>query len=436
MKTNFWKFAALLGLGLAAVVACEKQPEPEKVAPVFPETVLEQNVEAGATVEVSFEANLDWELSIPADEQTKYWLDDAGVPASNVKGKAGAQTVSVVFSEDEYYDQNVVCEVTLTMGGQSKVIAKLTRLAINRTIEVYVAEKTDWGFKNTYAAEKATSLELTTFVGDVTYTLPIKVVANYDWNLALPEWCEGAIEGAESLSGKAGQVVEVLLAGKLSEDVKAGATSAAKFIDATDNNQAVELPFTFPAFADRLEWSEPSSMTFDHEGTASMPAIGYVLGMEGFVIRALEWEGQYHALTFADWVTVTPGEATEGLLQQVAVTLGVTANEGQERAADLFLFPASMANVQATDICDENNSECAFKEEYQKYYIGRLTQKGVPMPFMTMSYPSDYLEAEGVFFTNLQATEEANIMQWDLGGAESYHKLTYTGEWSYESANF
>ena len=215
MKTNFWKFAALLGLGLAAVVACEKQPEPEKVAPVFPETVLEQNVEAGATVEVSFEANLDWELSIPAAEQAKYWLDDAGVPASKVTGKAGEQTVSVVFSEDEYYDQNVVCEVTLTMGGQDKVIARLTRLALNRTIEVYAAEKADFSFSKTYSAEKATALELTTFEGDVTYTLPIKVVANYDWNLALPEWCEGAIDGAETLSGKAGQVVEVLLSGKL-----------------------------------------------------------------------------------------------------------------------------------------------------------------------------------------------------------------------------
>ena len=157
--------------------------------------------------------------------------------------------------------------------------------------------------------------------------------------------------------------------------------------------------------------------------------------MEGSVIRALEWDGQFHALTFADWVTVTPGEATEGLLQQVAVTLGVTANEGQERAADLFLFPASMADAKVEDICNPNNCS-EFNEPYAKYYIGRLTQKGVPMPFMTMSYPSDYLEAEGVFFTNLQATEEANIMQWDLGGAESYHKLTYTGQWSYESANF
>ncbi|MBR5563276.1 MAG: hypothetical protein IKW11_03510 [Bacteroidales bacterium] len=436
MKTNFWKFAAAFVVGLAAVVACDKpEPEPVVVDPVFPETVLEENVEAGATVEVSFEANLDWELSIPAAEQNKYWLDDAGVPASKVSGKAGSQTVSVVFSEDVYYDANVLCEVTLTMGGQSKVIAKLTRLAINRALEVYVAEKSDWAFKTTYGTEKATALELTTFTGDVTYTLPIQVVANYDWSLALPEWCAGSIKDAETLSGKAGQVVEILLTGNVTESVKAGATGAAKFIDATDNNQSEELPLAFPAFADRIEWSEPSSMNFDHTGVSAMPAIGYVLGMQGYVIKALEWKGQWHDTAYADWVTVTPGEATEGLLQQAAVTLGVTANEGHERYADLFLFPASMANVKAEDICEANDA-CSIKAQYEKYYIGRLTQAGVPMPFIVPVYPSDQLEAEGVYFTDLEPKGEDNIMQWDIEGAESYHKITYTSQWSYESANF
>ena len=436
MKTNFWKFAAAFVVGLAAVVACDKpEPEPVVVDPVFPETVLEENVEAGATVEVSFEANLDWELSIPAAEQNKYWLDDSGVPASKVSGKAGSQTVSVVFSEDVYYDANVLCEVTLTMGGQSKVIAKLTRLAINRALEVYVAEKSEWSFKTTYGTEKATALELTTFTGDVTYTLPIQVVANYDWSLALPEWCAGSIKDAETLSGKAGQVVEILLTGNVTENVKAGAAGVAKFIDATDNAQSMELPLTFPAFADRIEWSEPSSMEFDHTGVSAMPAIGYVLGMQGYVIKALEWKGQWHDTAYADWVTVTPGEATEGLLQQSAVTLGVTANEGQERYADLFLFPASMANVKAEDICEANDA-CSIKAQYEKYYIGRLTQAGVPMPFIVPVSPSDQLEAEGVYFTDLEPKGEDNIMQWDIEGAGSYHKITYTGQWSYESANF
>ena len=430
MKTNFWKFAAAFVVGLAAVVACDKpEPEPVVVDPVFPETVLEENVEAGATVEVSFEANLDWELSIPAAEQNKYWLDDAGVPASKVSGKAGSQTVSVVFSEDVYYDANVLCEVTLTMGGQSKVIAKLTRLAINRALEVYVAEKSEWSFKTTYGTEKATALELTTFTGDVTYTLPIQVVANYDWSLALPEWCAGSIKDAETLSGKAGQVVEILLTGNVTESVKAGAAGVAKFIDATDNAQSMELPLTFPAFADRIEWSEPSSMEFDHTGVSAMPAIGYVLGMQGYVIKALEWKGQWHDTAYADWVTVTPGEATEGLLQQSAVTLGVTANEGQERYADLFLFPASMANVKAEDICEDNDA-CSFKAQYEKYYIGRLTQAGVPMPYI-----SEYTDAMMGIETYEASLAPYTENQWwssMVGGVSvaNQYELNYWHEWS------
>ena len=438
MKTNFWKSAAAFVVGMAAMVACEETPiEPEVVDPVFPSEVTEKNVEAGETVELQFTANLDWELSIPASEQNKYWLDDAGIPASKVSGKAGDQTVSVVFSEDVYYDTNVLCEVTLTMGGESKVIAKLTRLAINRSLEVYVAETSEWGFKKTYGTEKATALALTTFEGDVTYTLPIQVVANYDWSLALPEWCAGSIQGAETLSGKSGQVVEILLTGALAENVKNGAEGFAKFIDATDNTQSVELPLTFPAFADRIEWTEPSSMAFDYTGTSSMPAIGYVLAMDGYVVRALGWNGEWHDTSFADWVTVTPGEATEGLLKMTTVTLSVTENAGKERYADLFVFPASLAEVTADMICDPADVQnCSFLPEYQKYYAGRITQTGVPMPFLTPQYPSSMLEAEGVFFTELGAKDSDNIMQWDIEGAESYHKVTYTGQWSYESAYF
>ena len=436
MKTNFWKSAAAFVVGMAAMVACEEKPiEPEVVAPVFPSEVTEKNVEAGETVELQFTANLDWELSIPASEQNKYWLDDAGMPASKVSGKAGDQTVSVVFSEDEYYDANVLCEVTLTMGGESKVIAKLTRLAINRSLEVYVAETSEWGFKNTYASEKATALALTTFEGDVTYTLPIQVVANYDWSLALPEWCAGEIKGAESLSGKAGQAVEILLSGKLAESVKNGAEGAAKFIDAADNAQSVDLPLTFPAFADRLEWSEPASMEFDNTGASTMPAIGYVLAMDGYVVRALGWNGEWHDTAYADWVTITTEDASEGLLKSASVTFSVAANEGDDRAADIFVFPASLANVKAEEICVSNKCE-EFNASYAQYYVGRLTQKGAPKPFMSMVYPADYLEGEGVFYTDLQPKEDANIMQWDIEGAESYHKITYTGQWSYESGSF
>lgn len=437
MKTNLWKIAAILGLGVAAMTSCNPtEKEPEVVDPVFPKEVTEANVEAGQSVEVSFTANLDWELSIPASEQNKYWLDDAGIPASKVSGKAGDQVVSVVFSNDEYYDANAVCEVTLAMGGQSMVIARFTRLAINRTLEVYVAEASEWNFKTTYGTEKATALELTTFEGIATYTLPVKVVANYDWSLALPEWCAGSIDEAETLSGKAGQAVEVLLTGVLTESVMDGAEGVAKFIDATDNTKSIELPLTLPAFGERLEWVEPSTMEFEYTGS-SMPAIAYVLAPKGFVVRALAWNGEWHT-AFADWVTIETEESEdpEALLQNTAVIFNIAANDGEERAADLFVFPASMANVAAGDICDSEDPNCGILPEYAKYHVGRFTQAGVPMPFIVPQYPSSMLEAEGVFFTNLGPDDADNIMKYDIVDAESYHKVTYTGEWSYESADF
>ena len=445
MKTNFWKFAAAFVVGLAATVGCQKDSEPEKIAPVFPSEVIEQNVEAGATVELTFEANQDWELSIPAAEQNKYWLDDAGVPASKVTGKAGEQTVSVVFSEDEYYDANVLCEVTLSMGGQSKVIAKLTRLAVDRTLEVYVAEKTDWGFKATYVTEKATSLELVTFEGDVTYTQRIKVLANFNWNLSLPEWCEGQIKVAagetapETLSGKAGQTVEIELIGKLTDAVKAGASDFARFIDAVDNTKSDQLALTLPAFENRIEVTVPNTMEFSGDGSADGMAVGYVLGMDGFVVRALEWdaEGGWHIChAYADWVTADFAGASEGeeIFVQKSFTLGVTVNNGGARYADIFVFPASMAQTDAISICDENDViNCGIKPEYEKYCIGRLTQKGETLPFITLyNNMADEYDQFNPWKATLEPAADASWWHYDIHesianlGANNKLTLTYS----------
>lgn len=437
MKTNFWKSAAAFALGLAAMVACKPDDTPETVLPVFPTEVTEQNVEAGATVNLSFKANLDWELSIPASEQNKYWLDDAGMPASKVSGKAGDQTVSVVFSEDEYYDANVVCEVTLKMGGESKVIAKLTRLAINRTLDVYTAKIGEWDFEDEFNTEKASALELVTFEGNTVYGMPIKVVANFDWSLSLPAWCEGEIvtEGAaaESLSGKAGQEVEIVLAGKLTEDVKDGASDFAKFIDATDNTKTIDIALTLPAFADRLEVSEPASLEFAADGSSARPAISYVLGMEGFVVRALGFNGEWHDTSFADWVTtqVEDGdpESTD-VLRLSAVTFGVTENTGKERVADIFVFPASMANVTADAICDFNSPTCDFLPEYKPYYLGRLTQAGVSGPYISeYSDPDSGVETFKATLTVYESSQWWASMAGGLA-ANNQYELTYWDQWS------
>jgi hypothetical protein len=442
MKTNFWKSAAGLVLGLTAMVACEDD-KPVVVDPVFPSEVIEQNVAASEEVEIKFEANLDWELSIPASEQNKYWLDDAGMPASKVSGKAGNQTVTVVFSEDEYYDANVVCEVTLSMGGQSKVIAKLTRLAINRTLEVYTAKIGEWGFDDEFNTTKAEAIELTTFEGDPLYAMPVKVVANFDWNLSLPAWCKGEVvaEGAaaESLSGKAGQAVELVLAANLTAEVKDGASDFAKFIDAADNSKTIEIALSLPAFADRLEVSEPASLDFAVDGTSARPSISYVLGMEGFVVRALGFNGEWHDTSYADWVTaeIENGnpESTE-VLTLSAVYFSAAENTGKERVADIFIFPASMANVSADAICDSNSPTCAFLPEYEKYYVGRLTQAGKAAPYI--SEYNDMMSGVETYKATLTTYEASQWWASMVGGlaVNNQYELTYWDQSSELTFNF
>ena len=435
MKTNFWKYAAIFSIGLAALAACDKTKEPEVVVPVFPEKVTEKNVEAGETVEVSFNANVDWELSIPASEQNKYWLDDAGIPASKVSGKPGDQTVSVVFSNDQYYDANVLCEVTLKMGDQSQVIAKFTRLAINRTLDVYTAKIGEWDFKNEFNTEKAASIDLVTFEGNPVYGMPVKVVANFNWNLSLPAWCKGEIvtEGAaaESLSGKAGQEVEIILAGNLTDDVKNGASGVVKFIDATDDTKTFELPVTLPAFADRVEFSEPASLEFSMSGESAMPSISYVLAMNGYVVRALGFNGEWHDTSYADWVKTTidygteDGQPSDQAFSQTAVSFSVTENTGKARVADIFIFPASMADVKVEEICDGSSPTCAFLPKYEKYYLGRLTQAGKTAPYI--SELNDMMSGVETYKASLTTYESSQWWASLVGGLSvtNQYELTY-----------
>lgn len=432
MKTNFWKYAAIFSIGLAALAACNKTKEPEVVVPVFPEKVTEKNVEAGETVEVSFNANVDWELSIPASEQNKYWLDDAGIPASKVSGKPGDQTVSVVFSNDQYYDANVLCEVTLKMGDQSMVIAKFTRLAINRTLDVYTAKIGEWDFDDEFNTTKAEAIELTTFEGNPLYAMPVKVVANFDWNLSLPAWCKGEVvaEGAaaESLSGKAGQTVELVLAANLTAEIKDGASDFAKFIDAADNSKTIEIALSLPAFADRLEVSEPASLEFAADGSSERPAISYVLGMEGFVVRALGFNGEWHDTSYADWVTaeIENGnpESTE-VLTLSAVYFSAAENTGKERVADIFIFPASMADVKVEEICDGSSPTCAFLPKYEKYYLGRLTQAGKAAPYI--SELNDMMSGAETYKASLTTYESSQWWASLVGGLSvtNQYELTY-----------
>ena len=94
------------------------------IAPVFPE-LKETNCGANETTEISFEANLDWEISSNAG-----WCKfiNGEISESIMSGKAGKQTIKIAVSADgQNYNDDAIAEITLKMGEKSQVIYKIKR---------------------------------------------------------------------------------------------------------------------------------------------------------------------------------------------------------------------------------------------------------------------------------------------------------------------
>ena len=146
MKSLFRSMIAACALCAAMAVSCE-EPEPPvpPVEPVFPTMTEKNDVEPGSVLTLSFEANMDWTVSVPSEGLLWFWIQDGEFKVDKLTGKVSEGgkekiSVSIGVSETEEFDVNRSCDVTLTMGGKSQVIAKYMRPAVNRTISVYSAK--------------------------------------------------------------------------------------------------------------------------------------------------------------------------------------------------------------------------------------------------------------------------------------------------------
>lgn len=122
LKRANWIMASVLML-VISLTSCSSDSD-EVVAPDFPK-LQEITCAAGKTVEISFEANLNWELS-----SNKGWckIKDGEFTQSSLKGKPGKYTYTIELSTaDQSYDQDDVAELKLTMGGSSQVIYQINR---------------------------------------------------------------------------------------------------------------------------------------------------------------------------------------------------------------------------------------------------------------------------------------------------------------------
>lgn len=211
-------FVALIAAMVAISCKEKGQDDPVKIEPSFPEVVVNDNVAPGETLTLTFEANMDWVVSVPSADLQWFWIQDDSFKVDKVSGKVAegskeTVTIAIGVSETEEFDSNRSCEVTLQMGGKSEVIARYMRPAKNRTLAVYAAKMVDGGFVMTesgtyeYETVEASSADLVWSADDADFRMPVRIESNCEWTVETPEWI--SIQVPETTAG----VLDLVLTG-------------------------------------------------------------------------------------------------------------------------------------------------------------------------------------------------------------------------------
>ena len=449
MKKQIFRLLTAMVMCAAAVlsIGCEPEPDPEpEITPNFPKLV-EKVVKSGETVTLSINPNMAWKVSIPSSAAQYFSLVDAAGQLS-MTGEAGAQQIKIKVAEQDEFDTDRVCEVSLSMGGKSEVIAKLTRMKLARTVNIYVAEydAANVDFKTTdegayvYGTTPVTSLDF--LWHNEQYMHRIVVETNFKWAIGgeLPAWLDPSVT-----TGEEGRT-EVFV-----RTVKEAYPFAAESVELVINDftnestpvAAGKLKLSMPACEAVCEVSISPALTFNAEGhyfNASndtyleMGAIATMTAPKGAELyKIVKNNGYLYASSpAADWITITWEEEWDAAADKAGVWsrkffVATTQNEGAEREGMLVALPRTLASKVSDPDYDLFNADgTALKAEYEQYVVSTIKQEA----------PAE-AENKGVIYANDIETmhaftadfAELSAGSWPWQGAwasiPNAYKLTY-----------
>lgn len=449
MKKQIFRLLTAMVMCAAAVlsIGCEPEPDPEpEITPNFPKLV-EKVVKSGETVTLSINPNMAWKVSIPSSAAQYFSLVDAAGQLS-MTGEAGAQQIKIKVAEQDEFDTDRVCEVSLSMGGKSEVIAKLTRMKLARTVNIYVAEydAANVDFKTTdegayvYGTTPVTSLDF--LWHNEQYMHRIVVETNFKWAIGgeLPAWLDPSVT-----TGEEGRT-EVFVRTVKEAYPFAAESVELKINDFTNESAPVEvskLKVNMPACEAVCEVSISPALTFNAEGhyfNASndtyleMGAIATMTAPKGAELyKIVKNNGYLYASSpAADWITITWEEEWDAAADKAGVWsrkffVATTQNEGAEREGMLVALPRTLASKVSDPDYDLFNADgTALKAEYEQYVVSTIKQEA----------PAE-AENKGVIYANDIETmhaftadfAELSAGSWPWQGAwasiPNAYKLTY-----------
>ncbi len=350
MKTINRINAFLLACAALFVVSCD---DPNVTpTPNFPEK-KEFIKNAGETVELSFDANLAWELSLSAPT-SQFWFLEGGIKLTSWSGDAGQQNVTVHITDVASLETDYNCEVSMTMGGQTQVIATIKVVADQAYFKVYPAvwdEQTGyWKYDDNgvvYASEASSTLDMKFDQESMNYTIPAKVESNFVWSLPLSAdaaWLDAVAEQ------KAG-VNEVVFTAKPSAYPEGGATASVSIQKTGVAADAPETALTVKIgdYRSICVLGADTPIVFGSEGNyADEDITGYTLfaaeGVEVSFAEMMDVGGYDDNVLWLDYEMNPAEEQTlTGKIKEYELKIFVRANSGAQRTAELLVKTADKA---------------------------------------------------------------------------------------------
>lgn len=438
INNHMSRMTKVMTIALAMVVsACKPVLVPEaEVEPVFP-TAVEKTVAPGETVTLTFDANMDWEVSVPENSLTTFWIEDGAMDVAKVSGMAGDGIAVVIgTTASEEFDERS-CEVSMKMGDQIRKIATVILPAKERDLTVYAAEVEDGGILYgedggyLFSASEAETLSLIWTGAD--FRLPVKVDANFSWTVKTPSWAR--IDVPEERIGE----VSLTIHGIPSEYPLEDAQDKIQF---TSGETVIkEYDVSIPGCRDIFSMSVGmglSELVFSHAGELKVatgfvetPATVSVTGTEDVQILAFEQiDGLYDTDGVPSWLVIESDDydATEGadVIQTRNVTVSVEANEWYDRQAVILFLPPSVAESGSPLF---NEAGDAVKEEYRQYAVP-VTQLSSDQEFVMMLSSSDEMTTGGASF----AVSEDEELFSKFGDTRFAYELVYTDRYARDYA--
>ncbi len=429
--SKIWGFVVILALGMSA---CES-PE-EEITPNFPEKITAV-VNAGDTYEFTIEPNMKWNLKIPTEIATYFKFIVGESERYTLNGEAGTHTITIGVAPNEEFDTTRTCSLEMTMGGETRVIAEITRGAKERSLKIYVAEFDTTEETFVIDEEGNFSYSSTPCEKNIDWRWSneqwmqrIVVDANFRWSLGVdtPEWLD-----ASKTSGNVG-LTEIFLRTNPEKLPLEDGTYTLEFCDTSDRNGDGVIDesdiLVVGSYSTSMKGCK-DVCTVDIDAKARFNANGeyYVAGSDTYVenlyghissprgaeIFALTKcaDGTY-SREGAEWIQLTvgnfPEEATDEGVWMRDLTLKLEANDSEEeRFGAIVAIPLSEA--AATNYAD--------------YLVSEITQEGIEIIDTSdpiYAYDENVMMGYAARFEKLEAGTWPWINNWS--GIPHAYKLT------------